>query len=400
MRILLATYWYLPHIGGVSTYVYNLRRELQKLGHEVDIFAHYPDMQKYYITNNGRYLEKPKVKDLIYEKVLRYYNQQLPQVDPWIRWREIERYCYEVAVAAFGLSKYNLIHTQDIISTRALWRVKPRNVPLIATIHGCLATEFLISGEIQGKDTLAWSYVRNEERLGATSSDITIVPTQWLKNLYVDQFDVPNDHLQVIPYGMDIDRFLGEIPRHPKLERPVGKKILACPARLVPVKGHQYLLEALAILNQNRNDWVCWLIGNGPLRSKLEQQSKQLNLQDQVLFLGDRDDVPSLLYQSDIFILPSLQDNQPFTVMEAQVSGKPVIVSDAGGIPEMVVHGETGLISPAGNVDSLMANISKVLDDDDYRNRLAHSGKKWAMQEWALPTMMKRTMNVYQKFEV
>ncbi len=399
VRILLATYWCLPHVGGVSTYVYDLRRELERLGHEVDILAHYPDMQKYYMPNNGRFLEKPKVKDLIYEKVLGFYNQQLPQADPWIRWREIERYCYETAATVFGLNRYHLIHTQDIISTRALWRVKPKDVPLVATIHGCLATEYLISGEIQERGTLPWAYAAAEEYFGTTSSNITIVPTKWLKNLFVNEFKVPSDHLEIIPYGMDIDLFLQKIHQHPKLERPSDHKVIACPARLVPVKGHKHLLDALAMLKDERTDWICWIIGDGPLRKQLEQQRNQLKLEDHVIFLGNRKDVPSLLHQADIVVLPSLQDNQPFAIMESQVVGKPVVVSDAGGIPEMVEHGQTGLISPAGDAQSLYQNLKEVLVNDGLRIEIAEKGKERAMVQWVLKTMVTRTLEVYMRFK-
>ncbi|MFC4765826.1 glycosyltransferase family 4 protein [Effusibacillus consociatus] len=397
MRILLATYWYLPHVGGVSTYVYLLKRELERMGHQVDIFAHHPDMQKYYMPNNGRYLEKSKVKDLIYEKVLRYYDERLPQVDPWIRWREIERYSFEAAATVFGLAKYDLIHTQDIISTRALWRVKEKRTPLISTIHGCLATEFLYSGEVKDRNSLPWHYVASEEYFGAMSSDITIVPTQWLKNLLVQDFRVSESQLVVVPYGMDISSFQKKMGSSSKLIRPGDKKILACPARLVPVKGHEHLLSALARLKQDRDDWICWLIGDGPLRENLEQQSRSLNLEQHVSFLGNRDDVPVLLRQADIFVLPSLQDNLPFSVMEAQVAGKPVVVSNAGGIPEMVEHGETGLISPAGDSESLYQNLKKVIEDDSLRAQIAESAKEWGMLQWSLDTMMDRTLCVYER---
>lgn len=396
MRILLATYWYLPHVGGVSTYVYTLKRELERIGHEVDIFAHHPDMQKYYMPNNGRFLDKPKIKDLMYEKVLGYYNENLPQVDPWIRWREIERYSFETAATVFGLTKYDMIHTQDIISTRALWRVKAKRTPLIATIHGCLATEFLFSGEVKGKDTLPWYYVAAEEYYGATSSDITMVPTQWLKNLMVNEFNVPSNHITVVPYGMDIKSFKKRMNESSDLNPPSDKKVIACPARLVPVKGHEHLLNALAKLKQERNDWVCWLIGNGELLKKLERKSQKLNLEENVIFLGNRKDVPALLKQADIFVLPSLQDNQPFSVMEAQVAGKPVVVSDAGGIPEMVAHDSSGLISPAGQSDPLYYNLKRVLEDDVLRSRLAHNAKEWGLFQWSLDTMMARTLAVYE----
>jgi glycosyltransferase involved in cell wall biosynthesis len=397
MRILLATYWCLPHVGGVSTYVYNLRRELERMGHEVDILAHHPDMQKYYMPNNGRFLEKSKVKDLIFERVIGFYNQELPQVDSWIRWREIERYCYEAAATVFGLTKYDLIHTQDIVSTRALWRVKPKHVPLISTIHGCLATEYLISGEVQERNTLPWSYAAMEEYYGSTSSNITIVPTEWLRNLYVKEFKIPSEHLKIIPYGMDIDFLLQKIDKNPKFKRPSNKKVIICPARLVAVKGHECLLDALAMLREERNDWVCWLVGDGPLRKQLEQKTIRMNLKDEVSFLGNRDDVPSLLNQSDIFVLPSLQDNQPFAIMEAQVAGKPVVVSDAGGIPEMVEHGKTGLISPAGNVELLYDNLKRMIEDDDYRKSIAEGGKQRALTQWALGTMMDKTLGIYEE---
>lgn len=398
MKILLATYWYLPHVGGVSTHVYALKQELERLGHEVDIFAHHPNMQQYYMPNNERYLDKEKVKFPIYEKIMSYYNETIPQVDPWVIWREIERYSFEAAATVFGLAKYDLIHTHDIVSTRALWRVKPKNVPLIATIHGCLATEHLISGEITSKKGTRWEYVSSEEYYGATSSDITIVPTEWLKNIMVNDFNIPANHIKVIPYGMDIDKFITENNYSPTLQGPHGKKLIICPARLVPVKGHQVLINALAQLKQKRTDWHCWLVGDGELRQQLEQQVQQMQLASDITFLGNRGDIPTLLKQADIFVLPSLQDNQPFSVMEAQVTGKPVIVSNAGGIPEMVEHGRTGLIVPTGDSETLSNSLENLLSDDVLRNQLSKNAQKYGLKQWSLQTMMKRILKIYNKY--
>lgn len=398
MKILLATYWYLPHVGGVSTHVYALKQELERLGHEVDIFAHHPNMQQYYMPNNERYLDKEKVKFPIYEKIMSYYNETIPQVDPWVIWREIERYSFEAAATVFGLAKYDLIHTHDIVSTRALWRVKPKNVPLIATIHGCLATEHLISGEITSKKGTRWEYVSSEEYYGATSSDITIVPTEWLKNIMVNDFNIPANHIKVIPYGMDIDKFITENNYSPTLQGPHGKKLIICPARLVPVKGHEVLINALAQLKQKRTDWHCWLVGDGELRQQLEQQVQQMQLASDITFLGNRGDIPTLLKQADIFVLPSLQDNQPFSVMEAQVTGKPVIVSNAGGIPEMVEHGRTGLIVPTGDSETLSNSLENLLSDDVLRNQLSKNAQKYGLKQWSLQTMMKRILKIYNKY--
>lgn len=397
MRILIATFWHLPHAGGVSTHVYNLRRELDRLGHEVDLFAHHPDMEKYYIANTGRSLEKAKVKGLIYEKVSEYFEKELPHVDRWIMMREIERYSYEVAASTFDLGKYDLIHTQDIISTRAMWRIKPKHVPLIATIHGCLATEYLISGEVKGRDTLPFKYATTEEILGATSSDHTIVTSRWLKDLYVNDFSMPSERLQFIPNGMDIDHFLSTVGDQPNMERREGKLVIACPARLDPVKGHKCLFEALKMLKHERDDWVCWLIGDGDLREELEQLCDRLDLTDQIKFLGSRTDVSTLLAQADLVVLPSLQDNQPFSIMEAQVSGKPIIASDAGGIPEMVEDRKTGLIFQAGQSRELFQLLELVLRDGALREELGRVSKEWSMVQWSMEKMMEQTLSAYQK---
>ncbi|MCS7458827.1 glycosyltransferase family 4 protein [Paenibacillus doosanensis] len=396
MNILLTTYFYLPHVGGVSTYVDNLKKELERMGHQVDVFAHHPDMEKYYMPNNGRVLEKSKIKNLIYEKVYAYYEQYMPHVDPWIRWRDIERYCFETAAAAFGLNKYDLIHAQDIVSARALWRAKPKGTPLVATIHGCLATEFIYSGEITSKQSLPWKYAAAEELYGAISSDATIVPTRWLKRLSMSEFKVPGEHLRIIPYGIDIGAFQERMEQWTAFRGPQDKKVIICPARLVPVKGHKHLLTALARLKQVRSDWVCWIVGDGPLMHELRQQSSSLSLDPYVQFLGSRSDVPALLKQAHVFVLPSLQDNLPFSVMEAQIAGKAVVVSDAGGIPEMVAHGKTGLVSPAGQSEAMFNNLHLILGDDVLRRRLGEQAKRWALHHWSLPVMMDATLDVYE----
>lgn len=148
MKILLASYLYLLHVGGLWTYADLLQRRLRKPGHEVDIFGHAKGMQKYHMVNIGKSIDKSKIKDPIYDSMIKYFENQRKDVAEWIRWKKIERYSYEAAAVCFGLKKYDLIHAQDIISTRALWRVKPKDTPMLTTIHGCLATEYLHPGEV------------------------------------------------------------------------------------------------------------------------------------------------------------------------------------------------------------------------------------------------------------
>jgi glycosyltransferase involved in cell wall biosynthesis len=399
LKILLATYWYLPHVGGVNEYVNLLKKELELLGHEVDVLAQHPDMVDYYLVNGDKKENKMKIKAIVYEKVNQFYQRFLPHVEPWVRWRDIERYTMELCSVLFDLEQYDLIHTQDIISTRALWRVKPKHVPLVSTIHGLLANEHVIAEDIPGKDSVQWVYVSDEEFYGATSSNRTIVPTTWLHNELANNFNVPSKHLSVIPYGMDIESFLKRYRQPNEFENMKNDKrwLLLCPARLVPVKGHKTLLHALHALKNERTDFICWLAGDGDLKERLVAMTEELGLQEHVKFLGDRDDIPSLMRIANIMILPSLQDNLPFTIMESQIVGLPVIASTAGGIPEMIIDGETGLLFEKENSSALKEQIVRLMGDTQLYLHLKDIEKRVGRKKWSSKALAVNTIKEYIK---
>ncbi|MGG1876539.1 glycosyltransferase family 4 protein [Paenibacillus cisolokensis] len=177
--------------------------------------------------------------------------------------------------------------------------------------------------------------------------------------------------------------------------RPPGKKVIICPARLVYVKGIHVLISALEILRHMRDDWVCWIVGDGDYRGQLELQTVNSSLQYHVFFHGSRNDVPAMLTQSDIFVHTCIQDNQPYSVMEAQMAGLPCIVSSAGGLPEMVQHGQTGLISPVGDAYTVAQQLNLLLERDDYRMRLGQNAKAFAMNHWSMDLMVQRMLMMY-----
>ncbi|MFY0543707.1 glycosyltransferase family 4 protein [Brevibacillus sp. H7] len=380
MRILLAGYTSMPYIGGVATYMKILYQELKRLGHEVDILVHKPGWRQYYMPTNGRYLIKAKVRNPIRRKLMSLYAKKRLKVHRIIRKYELERYSYEMAAAYFGLEKYDVIHAQDNISGRALWRVKPAHVPLVVTLHSYWSERI--------------PYINLLKSCGAKSSNLTIAPSQWLKNKLVSNHRVPADHITVIPNGIDVSRFRLDTTA-PVTKSPGEKKILICTARLSSEKGHKYLLDALAKLKRVRSDWECWLVGDGPLRYKLKQQCKKLRLYHHVRFLGSRKDVPQLLQRADIFVLASVKDIFPYAVIEAQVAGKPVVVSSAGGIPEMVKHGITGLLSPVAQSNAMYENLKQLLQNTSLRASLAENGQKTAIEQWSVENMVKRLEDVY-----
>ncbi|WP_435164267.1 glycosyltransferase family 4 protein [Paenibacillus glycanilyticus] len=396
MKILIATYWLIPHVGGVWVYIQDLKASLEKLGHEVDILARHPDESSYYIVNTGRRVEKKLFRPLIEKEIKAVYASQPIPIDPWIVDQEIEFCSYALAASYLGLRGYDIIHAQDVISSRALWQIKPVGVPLINTIHGCLATDFWVSLEGRAPSDSIWKYACAREYYGATSSDLAVVPTNWLHRT-LGSYLVPGDHMEVVPYGMNIEHFLQRTKERTSFKLPKDNCNILCPARLDKVKGHSSLLDALHLLKQSRNDWRCLFVGDGNLRAELEIKALELGLSPYVVFAGSRNDVPSLMRQSDIIVLPSLNDNQPYAVMEAQLASKPILVSDAGGIPEMVQHGQTGLMARAGDSGELSRCLQLLIENKPLRNRLAKNGHSWGLKQWSLPAMAERIEELYER---
>ncbi|MBB3110228.1 glycosyltransferase involved in cell wall biosynthesis [Paenibacillus phyllosphaerae] len=381
--------------------MHQLKAQLEELGHEVDLLGNSPDYTKFHIVNRGLALEKEKLLPLLDRQL---FDSESPYFahDPQhvIRSYELDRYCMELSAAYFGLHQYDLIHTQDIFAARALSRVKPKHVPLVAHVHGSVATELHTSFRNSpqmgiSEQSPEWQYFTLMEHYGAASADLTITANQWQKNILTEQFGVPQQQVAVFQYGLDAVAFWQKAHAGTTIRPPFGKKVIIFPARLTYVKGINVLIDALALLKSARRDWVCWIVGDGELRGALEHQVLAASLQHDVRFLGQRDDVPALLLQSDIFVHSCYQDNQPFSVMEAQLAGLPVIVSAAGGLPEMVEHGVTGLISPVGDAIMLYQQLKILLENDHNRKQLGANAQAWASQHWSMELMMSRLLDVY-----
>jgi len=164
-------------------------------------------------------------------------------------------------------------------------------------------------------------------------------------------------------------------------------------ARLDKQKGHSYLLEAAALVPEA----MFVLVGEGPERSALEAQASILGLSNRVVFLGYRDDVSDLLASCDVFVLPSLFEGLPLSVLEAMAAGKPVVATDIGGTNEAVKHGETGLLVPSADPESLARAIRTVLFDPVLSQRLGSAGRARVHQEFSAETMVQRIAEIYDE---
>ncbi|MCR8645186.1 glycosyltransferase family 4 protein [Paenibacillus sp. N1-5-1-14] len=400
MKILLATYWLIPHLGGVWTVMEQMKRKLEQLGHEVDIFGNSPDGKTFHMPFTDRVFDKNLVLPLIQSKINKHTNPVLLR-EEWISTYEIDRYCMELAAVYFGLNQYDVIHTHDIISTYSFSRIKPKHTALVATLHGSVGQEVklhLASHQMDMTTSLIGRYHIAMEHFGATTAQVTLASSQWMRNLLVNEYSVPAEKVRVYQYGYDSDTFFKQLALAKPIHRPTGKKVILFTGRLVHIKGIDYLLDALGVLKKLRQDWVCWIAGDGAKADALKKKCWDLGIQHDVEFLGRRDDVAYLLTQSDIFAQPSIIDNQPLSLIEAQIAGKPAVISNGGGLPEMVVHENTGLVHNVGDSQTMAYHLHLLVANDQYRTQMGINAKNWGTLHWSLDTMIARTVAVYQEF--
>ena len=183
-----------------------------------------------------------------------------------------------------------------------------------------------------------------------------------------------------------------ECVAHNPIER-TGRPVVLTVARLDEQKGHRYLLEAAARIPEAQ--FV--LAGDGPLRPSLEAQARSLGVEGRVKFLGYRNDIADLLVDCDIFVLPSLYEGLPLSILEAMSAGKPVIATQIGGTDEAVIAGETGLLVPPADSTALAAAIRSLLTDRPLAQHLASAGRARVEQEFSEARMVQQVIDVYNE---
>ncbi|MCL6632757.1 MAG: glycosyltransferase family 4 protein [Alicyclobacillus herbarius] len=428
LRILLATFFSYPQPGGLGTHIDWLRRALQRAGHRVDVFAAHPSLRGYYravdtagstaavrdAAHHGKkdavHGEKgvascektdaaPLIESAVLQQTVRARCPELtaahPSLDAHVRQLELARWSYQAAAARLDLTVYDIIHTQDVLATLALAGLAPSHVPLVQTVHGSVLFETVMShGQVFARPGLA-CYLRLAEALAIGTAHTTICPSGWMKGLLLEHTGLPAARLTVIPNGMDVDEFLRRSRLATDIDVPAGAKVVACVGWLGELKGQHVLLEAFARLRANRADVVLWLIGNGSARLSLERRQRALGLRGVVSFLGHRDDVPALLRRTDVLVVPSLVENCPYALMEAQVMGIPVVAARVGGIPEFLVDGETGLLVEPRNAAALAEALERILADAGLRQRLGEHAYRRGREFWGWERMATAVMEVY-----
>ena len=159
-------------------------------------------------------------------------------------------------------------------------------------------------------------------------------------------------------------------------------------------KGQDILINAIHFLKRSDQSCICSLVGVGTSYTFLKDLVARLSLGRDIAFLGNRNDVPALLREADLFVLPSRFEGFGIVAIEAMVSGLPVVVSDVDGPGEFIVHAKNGLLFESENALDLAEKITKIMMDSALSKRLAEAGLATAAK-YSIETMQTRYLSVY-----
>lgn len=182
-----------------------------------------------------------------------------------------------------------------------------------------------------------------------------------------------------------------------ELNLPADARLIGCVGRLWPQKGHKDLIWAADLLKSTRDDAHLLIIGEGPLRWRLERFTQQNAVEDKVHFLGERSDVPRLLQHCDVLWLGSEYEGQSNAILEAMAAGVPVIAYDIAGNRDLVVPEETGYLISRGDRFEFTRRTDWLLSDDARRRRLGDAGRERVAREFTVEQMVARHAELYRQ---
>jgi len=246
-----------------------------------------------------------------------------------------------------------------------------------------------------------WLFAAAESMLGRCTDRIFTVSEALRKELLAREH-LDAKRVVTVYNGIDVKRFQQGGDRLAVLRSlgmpPLGQ-VVGTIARLAPQKGVAYFIEAAAMLVKDYQvNFV--IIGDGPLRRRLEAEAAERGLGQRVFFAGERRDIPEILSALDLFVLPSVTEGFPLTLLEAMAAGKPVVATTAGGIPEAVVDQRTGLLVPPRDAQALAWAIATLLVDRNQAARFGLAGRERVLERFTVEVMIRRIEEEYRSLLV
>jgi N-acetyl-alpha-D-glucosaminyl L-malate synthase BshA len=220
--------------------------------------------------------------------------------------------------------------------------------------------------------------------------------SEFLRRMTLDEFQIHNE-IEAIPNFVDLSVYRPEsVYRDRSAFAAPGQKILLHISNMRPVKR---VLDTVRILERVTREVpaVLLMVGEGPERASAQALARRLGLKDQVRFLGPQNSIEEIAGLADVFLLPSELESFGLSALEAMACGVPVVGSDAGGLPEVVQHAETGFLLPVGDVDGMAARCLEILKDEERRRAMGHAARRRAAALFNADRIVSQYERFYEK---
>ena len=386
MKILMLTWEYPPRIvGGIARVVHDLSKRLIKDGHEVTVVT---------------YRDSADVPEYENDKGVNVYRVDNYMIHPnnFIDW--IMQLNFNMLSKATEIINkeggFDVIHAHDWLVTYAAKSLKNAyDIPIVATIH---ATE---AGRNSGIHDETQRYINDTEWLLTYEATEVIVNSNYMKNEIQRLFGLPFDKINVIPNGINLSNFTG-IERDYDFRRQYAmdnEKIILYVGRLVYEKGVQHLIVAMPKILSNYNDAKLIIAGRGGMMDELRAEASNLGLNDKIYFTGylNSKQVQKMYKCADVAVFPSTYEPFGIVALEAMLAGVPTVVSDVGGLDEIVTHGVDGMKSYAGNANSIADSVTALLYDHQLATNVSKKAKQKVKDQFNWEKIAQDTHFTYEK---
>jgi N-acetyl-alpha-D-glucosaminyl L-malate synthase BshA len=358
-----------PTVGGSGAVAAELGKQLARRGHSVHFVSYRLPFRLDEFQDNVRYHEI----DLTTYSLFEYPPHDLALA---AKMAEVAR---ENKLDLFHVH-YAIPHAITGILAQQMLGSTPTK--LITTLHGTDIT-------LVGQDRTFFEITK----FGIERSDGVTAVSEFLKKMTVDEFQIAKP-IQVIPNFVDLSNFCRTRGyRDRSTFAAAGQKILLHVSNFRPVKRP---LDVVRIFERVLREVpaVLLMVGEGPERSSAQALARRLGLSDHVRFLGRQDRIEELTGIADVFLLPSELESFGLSALEAMACGVPVVGSDAGGLPEVVKHTETGFLVPVGDIEAMAARTIEILKDEQHWQALSAAARRRAAALFGA----ERVVGEYERF--
>jgi glycosyltransferase involved in cell wall biosynthesis len=260
-------------------------------------------------------------------------------------------------------------------------------VPSVTTNHNWLTAHW----KLKAYCFLDSLWIRFFDRIVAVSNE---VKEGMLK------YKIPGEKIRVIDNGISLERFEKQVETR-RMKTQLGfqekTRVIGTVGSLVIEKGHIYLLEAARQILDVAKDLKFLIIGDGPLRKALEEKSEELGIKKDVIFMGQRKDIPELLTAMDIFVLPSIKEGLPIALLEAMAAKRPVVATRVGAIPRVIESQDIGILVEPKDISGLRDAVVSLIDDPERMNHLARGGFGKVSVDFSSDEMCKHYLELYNE---